>query len=284
MKPLGTQLVENDRWPYFEKKVTYKDTLMPKNTVKGSQFAQPLFQYSGACAGCGETPYIKLITQLMGDRMMVANATGCSSIYSSSAPSTPFCVNAEGRGPSWASSLFEDNAEYGYGMRIGVEQMRDHIADLSGGMIAAGASPELKAALQKWLDGRNDPEASKAAAAALVPLLEKDGSPQAKEILRLKDYLAKRSVWVIGGDGWAYDIGYGGLDHVLASGDESTYSCSIPRYTQHRRPVVQVDTYCGGRKFATRVKGQKEGQRNDGDVVRICLLRRSPWGPTRPRP
>nr|HPN13356.1 pyruvate:ferredoxin (flavodoxin) oxidoreductase [Spirochaetota bacterium] len=220
MKPLGTQLVENDRWPYFEKKVTYKDTLMPKNTVKGSQFAQPLFQYSGACAGCGETPYIKLITQLMGDRMMVANATGCSSIYSSSAPSTPFCVNAEGRGPSWASSLFEDNAEYGYGMRIGVEQMRDHIADLSGGMIAAGASPELKAALQKWLDGRNDPEASKAAAAALVPLLEKDGSPQAKEILRLKDYLAKRSVWVIGGDGWAYDIGYGGLDHVLASGDE----------------------------------------------------------------
>ncbi len=220
MKPLGTQLPENERWNYFRNNVTYKDALMAKNTVKGSQFAQPLFQFSGACAGCGETPYIKLITQLYGERMMVANATGCTSIYSGSAPSTPYCVNAEGCGPSWASSLFEDNAEYGYGMQIGVEQLRDRIAECSRRLIAGDASPELKAALQEWLDGRNNPEASQAAAKKIIPLLEKDGSEPAKIILDFKKYLAKRSIWVFGGDGWAYDIGYGGLDHVLASGED----------------------------------------------------------------
>ncbi len=220
MKPLGTQLPESERWNYFRNNVTYKDTLMAKNTVKGSQFAQPLFQFSGACAGCGETPYIKLITQLYGERMMVANATGCTSIYSGSAPSTPFCVNADGCGPSWASSLFEDNAEYGYGMQIGVEQLRDRIAECSRRLIGGDASPELKAALQEWLDGRNNPEASKGAAKKIIPLLEKDGSEPAKTILDFKKYLAKRSIWVFGGDGWAYDIGYGGLDHVLASGED----------------------------------------------------------------
>ena len=194
---------------------------MPKNTVKGSQFAQPLFQYSGACAGCGETPYIKLITQLYGDRMMVANATGCSSIYSSSAPSTPYCVNAEGCGPSWASSLFEDNAEYGYGMRIGVEQMRDHIADLLRRADCRRAHPpSSRRPSRNGLTARATRKPRKAAAKTMVPLLEKDGSAAAKEILGLKDYLAKRSVWIIGGDGWAYDIGYGGLDHVLASGED----------------------------------------------------------------
>jgi pyruvate-ferredoxin/flavodoxin oxidoreductase len=220
MKHLGTQMAESGRWTYFSNNVTYKDTLMPKSTVKGSQFSQPLFQYSGACAGCGETPYIKLITQLFGDRMMIANATGCTSIYSGSAPSTPYCVNAEGCGPAWASSLFEDNAEYGYGMQIGVEQLRDRIAGCARDLIAGGASAELKAVLQEWIDGRSNPDKSKAAAKKLVPMLEKDGSEQAKEILKFRQYLVKRSIWIIGGDGWAYDIGYGGLDHVIASGDD----------------------------------------------------------------
>jgi pyruvate-ferredoxin/flavodoxin oxidoreductase len=220
MKHLETQMVESERWNYFSKHVTYKDSLMPRNTVKGSQFSQPLFQYSGACAGCGETPYIKLATQLFGDRMMIANATGCSSIYGGSAPSTPYCVNAEGCGPAWASSLFEDNAEYGYGMQIGVEQLRDRIAGFARDLIAGEASAELKAALQEWLDGRNSPEQSRAAAKKLVPLLEKECSEPAKEIHKFRQYLIKRSIWIIGGDGWAYDIGFGGLDHVIAAGDD----------------------------------------------------------------
>jgi pyruvate-ferredoxin/flavodoxin oxidoreductase len=220
MKHLGTQMVESERWNYFSKNVAYKDTLMPKNTVKGSQFSQPLFQYSGACAGCGETPYIKLITQLFGDRMMISNATGCSSIYGGSAPSTPYCVNAEGCGPAWASSLFEDNAEYGYGMQIGVAQLREKIAISARDLIAGDASADLKAALQEWLDGRSSPELSKAAAKKLVPILEKNGSEKVKEIHTFRHYLTKRSIWIIGGDGWAYDIGYGGLDHVMASGDD----------------------------------------------------------------
>lgn len=224
MKNLDAQMAENERWDYFSRNVTYKDTLMGKSTVKGSQFAQPLFQYSGACSGCGETPYIKLLTQLYGDRMMVANATGCSSIYSSSAPSTPYCVNANGCGPSYASSLFEDNAEYGYGMRVGVEQIRERIAECSRQLLAGGAGHDLtyflKTGLQDWLEGKNDAEKSKDAAKRLVPLLEKDGSALAKEILDIKEFLVKRSYWIIGGDGWAYDIGYGGLDHVIASGED----------------------------------------------------------------
>ena len=220
MKSLESQTKESDRWNHISTNVTYKDTRMPKNTVKGSQFSQPLFQYSGACAGCGETPYIKLMTQLFGERVMIANATGCSSIYGASAPSTPYCSNADGRGPSWASSLFEDAAEYGYGMSIGVSQIRDHIIESAGTLISGGASPELKASLQEWLDGRSSAEKSKAAGEKLPALLEKDNSEPAREILKFKQYLVKRSIWILGGDGWAYDIGYGGLDHVLASGDD----------------------------------------------------------------
>ncbi|MBP7582977.1 MAG: pyruvate:ferredoxin (flavodoxin) oxidoreductase [Spirochaetes bacterium] len=219
MKPLGTQMNEVERWNYFSSKVTYKDTLLAKTTVKGSQFAQPLFEFSGACAGCGETPYIKLITQLYGDRMMIANATGCSSIYGGSAPSTPYCTNSEGRGPTWASSLFEDAAEFGFGMLLGVTQMRTRIADLAA-RLASTASPELKAELDNWLAGREDAARTREVAGKLVPLLEKDGSDAAKEILSMKSYLVKRSVWSFGGDGWAYDIGYGGLGHVLASGED----------------------------------------------------------------
>lgn len=219
MKPLETQLDNNKNWDYISRNVTYKDQYFKKTTVKGSQFARPLFEYSGACAGCGETPYIKLVTQLYGDRMIVANATGCSSIYGGSAPSTPYCKNEEGKGPAWANSLFEDNAEYGYGLVTGVEKLRERIAiKMTNAM--ESVSSELQLAFREWLDGMQNAEASKSATAKIVPLLQKDGSPLAKELLELKDYMIKKSVWVVGGDGWAYDIGYGGLDHVLASGDD----------------------------------------------------------------
>ena len=220
LKSLDSQRGEIDRWNYFTKNVTYKDNLVSKKTVKGSQFAQPLFQFSGACAGCGETPYIKLITQLYGDRMMIANATGCSSIYGGSAPSTPYCTNAEGCGPAWASSLFEDNAEFGYGMALAARQMQDRIARFAQALMEEGVSGDTKTALQEWLDNRLKGDESKAATNKLVPLLEKESSATAKEILKLKQYMVKRSVWAFGGDGWAYDIGYGGLDHVIASGDD----------------------------------------------------------------
>ncbi len=220
MKPLESQLAEAPRWEYFAHRVSIKDNLMSKTTVKGSQFAKPLFEFSGACAGCGETPYIKLITQLYGERMMIANATGCSSIYGGSAPATPYCVRADGCGPAWASSLFEDAAEYGYGMFLGVGKVRNRIVLAAEKYIVGGTSPELKTALQEWMDGKDDAEKSKAAAAKLLPLLEKDGSELAAEILSFRDYLVKRSVWVFGGDGWAYDIGFGGLDHVIASGED----------------------------------------------------------------
>ncbi len=218
MKNLDDQMAESARWAHFSRTVTYKDTLVAKSTVKGSQFARPLFEYSGACAGCGETPYIKLITQLYGDRMMIANATGCSSIYGGSAPGTPYCVNSEGHGPSWASSLFEDSAEYGFGMKIGVEQLRDRVEECARELIRGGASPALKEALSEWIEGRDDAEKSKKASTKLVPLLESEKDDNAREILRLRDYLPRRSIWIIGGDGWAYDIGYGGVDHVIASG------------------------------------------------------------------
>jgi pyruvate-ferredoxin/flavodoxin oxidoreductase len=221
MKPLDSQMGEVVRWDYMAANVTIKDTITPKDmNVKSSQFAQPLFEFSGACAGCGETPYIKLITQLYGERMMVANATGCSSIYGGSAPSTPYCASKkDGRGPAWANSLFEDNAEYGLGMATGVEKLRDRIERLMTENLA-NVKPETKAAFEAWIefkmDGQKTLEVSKNAIAAL----EKETHAVAQELLALKDYFSKKSVWIFGGDGWAYDIGYGGLDHVIASGKD----------------------------------------------------------------
>lgn len=203
-------------------KVTFKTGRFDiMQNIKNSQFAQPLFEFSGACAGCGETPYVKLITQLYGDRMIIANATGCSSIYGGSAPSTPYCTNEEGKGPAWANSLFEDNAEYGYGFTLGVNKMRDRIElkmkkALEDGKITSAT----KAAFTEWLEGKIDAEKSKVASANVVTALKKEKDPVAKEILDIQHYLIKKSVWVFGGDGWAYDIGYGGLDHVIASGDD----------------------------------------------------------------
>ncbi len=222
MKPLGEQMVENENWEYISKNVSYKTNKVDaKASLKNSQFAQPLFEYSGACAGCGETAYIKLITQLYGDRMMVANATGCSSIYGGSAPSTPYCANAEGKGPAWANSLFEDNAEFGFGMAIGVNKLRDRIELLMKGAIeekslSAGAIDAFNA----WIEAKEDSDKTKEVSANVVEALKGESAPVAKQIMDLEQYLVKKSQWIFGGDGWAYDIGYGGLDHVLASGED----------------------------------------------------------------
>ena len=221
MKPLETQLAKTENWDYAMKKVAPKPNPMNKNTVKGVQFEQPLFEFSGACAGCGETPYAKLVTQLVGDRMMIANATGCSSIWGASAPSMPYCKNATGHGPSWANSLFEDNAEYGLGMYLGVKHTRERVADRVKEALNLPVSEELKAAMQNWLDNMNVSDGTRERAEALKAALAAENSDNAllKEIAGLGQYFVKRSHWIFGGDGWAYDIGYGGLDHVLASGE-----------------------------------------------------------------
>ena len=222
MKPLGTQLDEAERWTYMHEKVGYKDNVVDKFVnVKNSQFSQPLFEFSGACSGCGETSYIKAITQLFGDRMIVANATGCSSIYGGSAPSTPYTFNKNGHGPAWANSLFEDNAEYGLGLSLGANKLRERIALRMKEAVSTGSvSADAKAAFEVWLKDKNNAELSRTASAKVVEACEKDKSEAAKEILALKQYLVKKSHWIFGGDGWAYDIGYGGLDHVIASGED----------------------------------------------------------------
>ena len=227
MEPLETQEQEVDNWAYAvdTKKVAPKVDLMNPNSVKGSQFKQPLIEFSGACAGCGETPYIKLVTQLFGDRMMIANATGCSSIWGGSAPSTPYTCNHEGKGPSWANSLFEDNAEYGLGMRLAVKQMRNKLEDDMKALMNVCDSEECSQVLGAWVDAKEDSAASVQASKAVVELLN-NAQPENEEAKALiesiksrEDYLVKRSQWILGGDGWAYDIGYGGVDHVLASGE-----------------------------------------------------------------
>jgi pyruvate-ferredoxin/flavodoxin oxidoreductase len=222
MKSFETQLAEAERWTYMHEKIGYKDNLVDKFVnVKNSQFAQPLFEFSGACAGCGETPYIKIVTQLFGDRMMISNATGCSSIYGGTAPSSPYTYNRDGHGPAWANSLFEDNAEYGYGMALGSSKLRDRIAKLMNEALSNGSvNANTKAAFEQWLGAKDNAQASKEASQAVVEACEKEKSALAKEIMTLKQYLVKKSQWIIGGDGWAYDIGYGGLDHVLASGED----------------------------------------------------------------
>ena len=189
-----------------------------ETTVKGSQFKQPLLEFSGACAGCGETPYAKLITQLFGDRMYIANATGCSSIWGNSSPSTPYTVNAKGQGPAWSNSLFEDNAEFGYGMLLAQKAIRDGLKEKVEALVASTDKEDVKAAGQEWLDTFSVGATNGAATDKLIAALEACGCEAAKEILEQKDFLSKKSQWVFGGDGWAYDIGFGGVDHVLASG------------------------------------------------------------------
>ncbi len=226
MKPLDDELKAQQ--VFFDygvdaKKVAPKKNPMKKTTVLGSQFEQPLLEFSGACAGCGETPYAKLLTQLFGDRMMVANATGCSSIWGGSAPAMPYTKNHKGHGPAWANSLFEDNAEFGLGMFLGTKSVRDALAaDAKAAVEAGKGSDELKAALTEWVDNMNEGEGSRERADKLTALLEAEkGSDELlNKLYDNKDYFVKRSQWILGGDGWAYDIGYGGLDHVLASGED----------------------------------------------------------------
>ncbi|WP_434303318.1 pyruvate:ferredoxin (flavodoxin) oxidoreductase [Clostridium botulinum] len=245
MKPFDTQIEQDKNWEYAMK-VSPKSNPMKKNSVKGSQFEQPLLEFSGACAGCGETPYAKLVTQLFGDRMMIANATGCSSIWGASAPSTPYTTNHKGYGPAWANSLFEDNAEFGMGMYLGVKQIRDKVTedvkavlgfksaeelqscaigtedcsekDMTGTVI----SGELRAALEDWLNNKDLGEGTRERTDKVIELVgkEKGSDKFLNEIYENKDFLVKRSHWIFGGDGWAYDIGYGGVDHVLASGED----------------------------------------------------------------
>ena len=221
MRPLEELLTqESKNWDYAVK-VPAKPGLWNLHSVKGSQFAQPLLEFSGACAGCGETPYVKLLTQLFGDRLVIANATGCSSIWGGSAPSIPYCKNEKGQGPAWANSLFEDNAEYGYGMALGAKHIRRKIADLMTTALKEDLPTDLKSAFEKWLAAKDQGTASREATDTLRPLLSKyEDLEIIQEIIAKQDFLVKPSNWVIGGDGWAYDIGFGGLDHVLASGED----------------------------------------------------------------
>ncbi len=223
MKPFESQLHEAANWDFSQKCVTYKDNLIDKKAnVKNSQFAQPLFEFSGACAGCGETPYLKCITQLFGEQMMVANATGCSSIYGGSAPATPYCRNyRSGFGPAWANSLFEDNAEFGLGMATATRQMRDRVERImKEGLACDCCSAEIKALFTEWIENRENTLKTKEIADKLIPLMEKCGCDICKQLLELRHSLVKKSQWIFGGDGWGYDIGFGGLDHVLASGED----------------------------------------------------------------
>lgn len=222
MKPIATQMPKTETWDYAMG-VSPKANPVNKLTVKGSQFEQPLLEFSGACAGCGETPYAKLVTQLFGDRMMIANATGCSSIWGGSAPSVPYTTNHQGHGPAWANSLFEDNAEFGLGMFLGTKAVRSGLAaDIQAATEAEGVSVALKTELTEWLLMLDESAGTRERADKIIALLEaeKDGNALLNKIYENRQFLIKRSQWIFGGDGWAYDIGYGGLDHVLASGED----------------------------------------------------------------
>jgi len=219
MVPIGDELARGSQQTanYFFNEVTYKD--LGTDTPKNLSFQQPLFEFSGACAGCGETPYIKALTQLYGDHMVLANATGCTSIYGASYPSTPYTTNAEGFGPAWANSLFEDNAEFGFGMRIAYETMRDRVQTILNNHLAE-MPEELRALAEQWISNRKSAEVTRKLRSEMLPMLEKIEKPYAKELISLKDYFVKISQWIMGGDGWAYDIGYGGIDHVIANNED----------------------------------------------------------------
>ena len=222
MVPLESQMLEAQNWAYCTDNVKSKQHLVDiQSNVKNSQFATPLFEFSGACSGCGETPYLKLISQLFGDREIVANATGCTSIYSGSVPSTPYTTNAQGHGPAWSNSLFEDFCEYGLGMQIAHRKIRERLAALfTKAQTCTCCTPEMKAMFQEWLDNQNDATITNRLYEPIVAACEACGCDTCKEILNYKDHIVKRSQWIVGGDGASYDIGYGGLDHVIASGED----------------------------------------------------------------
>ena len=263
--------IEEVNYNFAKSLIQPKVELSPA-TVKGSQFLQPLFEFSGACAGCGETPYIKLVTQLFGDRMVVANATGCSSIYGGSAPTCPYTTNAEGHGPAWANSLFEDNAEFGFGMKLAYAQRRAKLTELVQQAITLELPVDLKSALEGWLEGKDDVEKSRLFATAikehLLSALSQNGANQdvLQEIMNASDLLVKKSVWIFGGDGWAYDIGFGGLDHVLASGEDvNVLVLDTEVYSNTGGQSSKATPIGATAKFAT--SGKKTGKKNLGMIA-----------------
>ncbi|OON92925.1 MAG: pyruvate:ferredoxin (flavodoxin) oxidoreductase [Candidatus Epulonipiscioides saccharophilum] len=268
MKPLGDVVEqENKHWDYTINNVSYKGDLVEGKTVKDSQFKTPLIEFSGACAGCGETPYIKLVTQLFGDRMVIANATGCSSIWGGSAPATPYTTNHEGKGPAWANSLFEDNAEYGYGMALADRQLRNKLEDDMKALVAMDIDATAKDAFSKWIENKNDSEGSKAASKEVLKVLDGNFTGDAKAIVEgikeRKDHLVKRSQWILGGDGWAYDIGYGGLDHVMASGENvNVLVFDTEIYSNTGGQSSKATPAAAIAKFAA--SGKKTGKKNLG--------------------
>lgn len=217
MQSLESQVKEAENWTYAVEEVTIKKDAVSDKNVKSSQFAKPYFEFSGACAGCGETPYIKLVSQLFGDRMYITNASGCSSAYGGSTPSSPYCTDKKGHGPAWAMSLFEDNAEYAYGYLLGQDAIQKQLIAAVSALAADGIAKE---ACEAYLENGNNAAQSRAVSDALLAAIENDSSDNAVFIRNNKEFLTKKSVWAFGGDGWAYDIGYGGLDHVLASGKD----------------------------------------------------------------
>jgi pyruvate-ferredoxin/flavodoxin oxidoreductase len=273
MKPIESQLeMQVPNWEFALKNVRFKENVNYGQSFKDSQFKEPLMEFSGACAGCGETPYIKLVTQLFGERMMISNATGCSSIWASSAPSTSYTVNREGKGPSWANSLFEDNAEYGFGMYLGVKHIRNKLEENMRKLNGMNVEDRVKEALHDWIHYKEDGELSKEASKKVLEALE-DFSSTDIEIVQLvneikenKDYLNKRSVWLVGGDGWAYDIGYGGLDHVLASGEDvNVLVFDTEVYSNTGGQASKSTPTAAVAKFAA--SGKKQGKKDLGRMM-----------------
>jgi len=301
MVPVGDEIAagEVERSEYFLNKVTYKDDLLPKTTVKGSQFAQPLFEFSGACAGCGETPYITLLTRLFGSRMMIANATGCSSIYGGSFPATPYTTNKDGEGPAWANSLFEDNAEFGFGMHLGAETLR-HRIETKMEEIISDVDPQTADLFNQWITNRNDRDKTTKLRPQLETALTQIANPQAQEILELKDYFVKQSNWIIGGDGWAYDIGYGGLDHVVANNEDiniliidtevysntggqsskSSRTASIAKFTASGKPGKKKDLASMVMTYGHVYVAQVSHGANQAQVIKAMLEAEKHQGPS----
>lgn len=273
MQPIGTQLqTQIQNWNFAVQNVSFKKDIAYGASFKDSQFKPPLYEFSGACAGCGETPYVKLLTQLFGERMMIANATGCSTIWASSAPSSTYTINREGKGPSWANSLFEDNAEYGYGMYLAVKQLRNRIEENMRKLNNMNVEEKIKEAFHDWIHYKEDGNASEEASRKVLDVLEKFTNTDVEivrlvnEIKELKDYLAKRSIWLIGGDGWAYDIGYGGLDHVMASGEDvNILVFDTEVYSNTGGQASKSTPTAAIAKFAT--SGKKQGKKDLGRMM-----------------
>lgn len=273
MEPIGTQIPkEMENWEFAVEEVSFKENLAYSQVFKDSQFKAPLIEFSGACAGCGETPYIKLVTQLFGERMMIANATGCSSIWASSAPSMAYTINREGKGPSWANSLFEDNAEFGFGMYLAVKQFRNKLEEDMHKLNGMNVEEKVKEAFHDWIHYKEDSKSSEETSRKVIDVLENFVSTDVeiaqlvKDIKDNRDYLIKRSIWLLGGDGWAYDIGYGGLDHVMASGEDvNVLVFDTEVYSNTGGQASKSTPTAAIAKFAA--SGKKQGKKDLGRMM-----------------